>query len=63
LNWQPWQIEPPCKSCKYWHPEFKYFSSGGLEYSDGIVLCRVRESGGDMYSDFSCYKERGKNAG
>ena len=54
-KWEPWAIfndGPPCRECKFWKPQFKYFE--GTNICDGIRFCQADE----MFHDFSCFRER-----
>jgi hypothetical protein len=58
MTWKPWQIPldgPPCLTCVFWRPQFKYVClADGREIFDGIECCTAPE----MSHDFSCYRCR-----
>lgn len=64
MKWEPWEqyktltpvrlpiSEPPCKWCKFFDPIAVFDKEGKF---DGITCCHAEE----MFSDYSCYRERG----
>jgi hypothetical protein len=59
--WKPWQMPlegPPCLTCIFWRPQFRYVTlADGTEIYDGLVCCTVPDQ---MCHDFSCYRCREK---
>jgi hypothetical protein len=63
MKWQPWDDfrpepqdalpipAPPCPSCVHWNPVRKFEADGVY---GGVKLCHAT----DMFSDFSCFKEK-----
>lgn len=54
MKWEPWNIQsngPPCRECRHWKPQFKYFPDGT---HDGIRCCQAE----NMWPDFSCFTSR-----
>ncbi len=48
--------DPPCKHCKHWKPQVRYYQNKDGLHFDSVRLCwKVDYNDGHMQADFSCF--------